>query len=95
MSVLYRLSLLYFVSVIAFVQLTAQTGIPRTLNVQGVLTSSFGSTPLKGEQVFRIGMATNFDGAHAHNVSIGTASPNSIDNRPVSKKMYAFVYLGE
>jgi hypothetical protein len=56
MSVLYRLSLLYFVSLIAFVQLTAQTGIPRTLNVQGVLTSSFGSTPLKGKQVFRVGI---------------------------------------
>jgi hypothetical protein len=56
MSVLYRLSLLYFVSVIAFAQLTAQTGIPRTLNVQGVLTSSFGSTPLKGKQVFRVGI---------------------------------------
>ena len=56
MSVLYRLSLLYFVSVIAFVQLTAQTEIPRTLNIQGVLTSSFGSTPLKGKQVFRVGI---------------------------------------
>lgn len=39
--------------------------------------------------------ATENTGAHSHNVTIGTASPNSIDNRPVSKKMYAFVYLGE
>jgi len=32
---------------------------------------------------------------HSHQLNIGTASPNFIDNRPVSKKMYAFVYLGE
>jgi hypothetical protein len=39
--------------------------------------------------------STTTNGAHTHNVTIGTASPSSIDNRPVSKKMYAFVYLGE
>jgi hypothetical protein len=33
--------------------------------------------------------------SHSHQLNIGTASPNFIDNRPVSKKMYAFVYLGE
>ena len=38
---------------------------------------------------------TSTEGQHFHNVSVGTASPTSIDNRPVSKKMYAFVYLGE
>ena len=56
MIVLYRLSLLFFVSVIAFVQLPAQTGIPRTLNVQGVLTSSIESKPMTGKQVFRVGI---------------------------------------
>lgn len=39
--------------------------------------------------------ATSNTGAHTHDVSLGTGSPSSIDNRPVSKKMYAFVYLGE
>jgi hypothetical protein len=34
-------------------------------------------------------------GNHRHEVTVGTGSPSSIDNRPVSKKMYAFVYLGE
>ena len=38
---------------------------------------------------------TTTNGQHRHDVSVGTASPTSIDNRPVSKKMYAFVYLGE
>lgn len=38
---------------------------------------------------------TTSDGAHTHNVTIGTGSPSSIDNRPVSKRMYAYVYLGE
>ena len=38
---------------------------------------------------------TSTEGQHTHDVSIGTASPSSIDNRPVSKKIYAFVYLGE
>lgn len=37
-------------------ELSAQTSIPRTLSIQGVLTSSFGSTPLKGKQVFRVGI---------------------------------------
>lgn len=37
----------------------------------------------------------NTNSSHSHEFNIGTASPNSIDNRPVSKKMYAFVYLGE
>jgi hypothetical protein len=39
--------------------------------------------------------STSSNGEHRHNVTIGTGSPSSIDNRPVSKKMYAFVYLGE
>ena len=33
--------------------------------------------------------------SHSHQFRIGTASPSPIDNRPTSKKMYAFVYLGE
>jgi hypothetical protein len=37
----------------------------------------------------------NTNSSHSHEFNIGTASPNSIDNRPVSKKMYAFVYLGQ
>jgi hypothetical protein len=54
-----------------------------------------GGQPSGDANFGNIGMATNFDGAHSHEVTIGTASPTSIDNRPVSKKMYAFVYLGE
>jgi hypothetical protein len=38
---------------------------------------------------------TDTAGDHNHNVTIGTGSPSSIDNRPVSKRMYAYVYLGE
>ena len=58
--------------------------------------SNFSGGRPAGDGFFNdVSMVTNVDGAHSHNVTIGTASPNSIDNRPVSKKMYAFVYLGE
>lgn len=55
-----------------------------------------GGTPGDGnEWNTTIGLSITGDGAHDHQVTVGTASPTSIDNRPVSKKMYAFVYLGE
>lgn len=55
-----------------------------------------GGTPGDGnEWNTTIGLSITGDGAHDHQVTVGTASPTSIDNRPLSKKMYAFVYLGE
>jgi hypothetical protein len=62
-------------------------------NNSGVNTSE---TPGDGDlpSTF-VGNWTSTDGNHSHTVTIGTGSPTSIDNRPVSKKMYAFVYLGE
>ncbi|MFM8840930.1 MAG: hypothetical protein ACKOFB_07525, partial [bacterium] len=37
-------------------EINAQTGIPRALSIQGVLTSSFGAKPMAGKQVFRVGI---------------------------------------
>lgn len=48
--------MLMIASITALNITVAQTSIPRTLSIQGVLTSSFGSTPLKGKQVFRVGI---------------------------------------
>ena len=44
---------------------------------------------------FRNWEGTTTEGSHNHSVTIGTGSPSSIDNRPRSKRIYAFVYLGE
>jgi hypothetical protein len=53
-------------------------------------------TPGDGDSPFAyFSNTTASSGSHTHTVDIGTGSPTSIDNRPVSKKMYAFVYLGE
>jgi len=62
-------------------------------NGGGINTSE---TPGDGDEVSAsFANRTATAGDHSHNVSVGTASPTLIDNRPVSKKMYAFVYLGE
>lgn len=37
-------------------ELNAQTAIPRILSIQGMLTSSFGSKPITGKQLFRVGI---------------------------------------
>ena len=48
-------------------KLNAQQGIPRTLSVQGVLTSAFGLKPLTGKQVFRVGIYESpLDGLPLH-----------------------------
>jgi hypothetical protein len=56
MTNVYRFLMLMIASITALNITVAQTSIPRTLSIQGVLTSSFGSTPLKGKQVFRVGI---------------------------------------
>lgn len=56
MTNVYRILMLMIASITALNITVAQTSIPRTLSIQGVLTSSFGSTPLKGKQVFRVGI---------------------------------------
>lgn len=56
MKNVYRILMLMIASITALNITVAQTSIPRTLSIQGVLTSSFGSTPLKGKQVFRVGI---------------------------------------
>ncbi|MFM6956643.1 MAG: beta strand repeat-containing protein [Ignavibacteria bacterium] len=56
MTNVYRFVMLLIASITTLHITVAQTSIPRTLSIQGVLTSSFGSTPLKGKQVFRVGI---------------------------------------
>ncbi len=51
----------FFLLLIGFIslqrhELNAQTGIPRILSIQGMLTSSFGSKPITGKQLFRVGI---------------------------------------
>jgi hypothetical protein len=62
-------------------------------------SQSFGSRPSSGYNdngFYNWGTAPiGSAGNHNHTVTIGTGSPSSIDNRPVSKRMYAYVYLGE
>lgn len=51
-----RLLMLLVIAITTCSVAFAQQGIPRTLSVQGVLTSAFGLKPLAGKQVFRVGI---------------------------------------
>ena len=56
MTMLIRVMLLLVLSTSVMNLTNAQTGIPRTLSIQGVLTSAFGGKPMIGKQVFRVGI---------------------------------------